>query len=632
MLSIEQLELLKSNFLCVTWLFKITDINEKDYYFSNKDTLTNASPENIGSSPIGYSYTETNREYTNNILNFNGISLRRNSSEVNMQTPDDLEFEIDNSNNVLTVSRSVDTINYSQISGSYTKNVEPQGSVLGGGEVELILKLNDIYFYTWRFKIIRADFSQKKTIQVKCKDFLQSIVDKTYPEILVSDLFGENTSRGDQNNTIPVMIGKSYLSLCPVFFSETETLYLLGLAKYNYTIHKARSPRAYGTKFEFQYFGQITKTGIDGIDYKFAYATVESDGTYSDNVLWQNGDRLHEMPFQVSRSDTENITNPADWIRFVLLDIGISETDVDSFYSAQNIFTTRGLEWNGGYSKKYYIKDILADLQRQCQAQLISAEKIKLEVLSTSVIGEINKGIVYRAGNALGDDTFNAQSVEYEEDATCGYVAYQEDGEPPDVLIKALVPCEEEKPNPSGSILNLPFITNSIHAQKTGKLHFQLMLQKTSEINFIGQPENIAFLPNSVLVVNETDYGGTYEIMVDQVKISDKLKISMQCIRFLNKLESWDDLSYDIITPVDFSDNNNSYNIPVVGGKVSYSETNILNNINYTLFNSESIKSDNDIVTNGGLNISKNGITIYSLSGVKLFEINIVTGATYIKP
>lgn len=541
MLSNQQLEILKSDYILVTWLFKITDQNGVDFYFSNKSTSKETTPFNVGSFNVDSFYPKQEREYENNILNFKGISLRRNSTEMGMQIPDDLEFEINNADDVLTVSHSTFTVDSFTVDSFYPSFTEPEGSRFASGDVELTLELNEITFYIWKFKITRADFSYEKTIQIRCKDFIQTIIDKSYPERLVSDLFGVNTARGDENSAVPVVLGKGYIPLCPVYFSDLEVLYLLGPAEYTYEIFKARSPRAYGPKIEFSNFGQTTKTASDGKNYKFVYATVDPGGVEADNVLWENGDRLQNMPFQFSRSDTVNFTNPADWIDFVLKDMGVSSSDIDSFDSAKNTFSDRGIEWNGGYDQKRPIKEILTELQSQCHAQLISREKISLDVLSNEVVGYINKSVVYRqGGEAFGGDTFRAKSIEYKEDATCGYIALQESEEPIDTLIKELVPCESESENPSGSILSLPFIDSSVIGQKIGALHFQLLLEKTSDISYQGQPENIAFLPNSVLIIAEKDYGGSYKITVDQIRISETIDVSMQCIRFASELKGWD--------------------------------------------------------------------------------------------
>ncbi len=101
MLSQKQKEILQQNNMLVTWLFKITDQDGKFYYFSNRDVAKQEGTRTIGSSLIGSSYTERDRLYENQVLNFNGISLRRNSSEMSMQIADDLEFELDNSNESL---------------------------------------------------------------------------------------------------------------------------------------------------------------------------------------------------------------------------------------------------------------------------------------------------------------------------------------------------------------------------------------------------------------------------------------------------------------------------------------------------------------------------------------------------
>ncbi|MCP4161233.1 MAG: hypothetical protein GY760_14255 [Deltaproteobacteria bacterium] len=612
MLSQFQKDILKSDDILVNWLFKITDQDGLYYYFSNREIAKYEGTRNVGHSFIGVSYTERERIFENQVLNFNGITLRRNSSEMNMQTPDDLEFELDNSNDVLSATG-------------------PEGSIFAGGTVLLTLQLNNTDFYSWRFRIIRADFSQEKTIRIKCKDFLQEMCDQTYPSMLISDLFGQAACRGNESATVPVFIGKGYLPLTPVFFSETETLYLLGPAEFNYTIHKARSPRSFGEKFEFEYFGQITKTGNDGKEYKFVYATVEVGASAFHNALWENGDRLHEMPFQVSRSDTENYTNPADWIEFVLKDMGIPETDIDDFDEIKSIFTNRGLEWNGGYNCKRYIKDIIPELQKSCHSQFICGEKIRLETLTNTVLGDINKTKVFLTGDIFSLDSFNAESQEYAETADSGYVAFAEQNEPPDTLLKTLVSADTGTTNPSSSILDLPFITNSIHAQKLGKLNFQLLLNKVSENNFSGQPECLEYLPNSNIQINENDYGGTYEILVEEMSISDSLEIQMQCIRFSKALDDWDSLEFVEVTPTDIS-NANAYRVPVVGGSVEYDPTkNVLNNINYTMYNNELIQTNENHVENGGIRIDKTGISIYSADGEKLFEADIAAGTVFVK-
>ncbi|MCP4704580.1 MAG: hypothetical protein GY865_08215 [candidate division Zixibacteria bacterium] len=487
--------ILASDNIQVTWKFAVADKDGNIIYISNQDFPGTLPAETkFLSTETKFLSTETkfigeiDVDYVFRIDNFSGINLKRNNSELGIQTADTLNFDIINSDSALTAS------NY--IGGSVTLQL-----VLGTSAIE------PLTFYTWKFYIELANETPSKLIKIKAVDIVQQKIKEVWPSTpLISDLVAEGANRGNIEAWVPVPIGKPYIPLTPVYHAGiTSTLYLLGPATVNgnavtYTVYAARSPKEVG-KVEYTEFFNQTTIG----DYRYFYLTPTSGGTTAANLLFRNGDRLYDLPVQFSRSDTASLTNPADAIQFILEDMGLT-VDSTTFATAKALYTTRTLAWNRAWRFKTATKNILAELQNSCASALRSQETVELIPFDATSLETVSNDNVFLSGDFTSEDTFSLRNVQNNSTNDSGYVAAQQADIPQDELVKVIVPAGgATTDNPTSDTLELYAVQDSQDVQKLGIMYFQKKLDKENELSFDGFPELLSYLPDQILTIG-TDY------------------------------------------------------------------------------------------------------------------------------
>ncbi len=485
--------ILSSDNIQVTWKFAVIDKDGNGWHISNQDLWEYDGTKFIDTET---KFIDTETKFTEGIIkthdfrvvDFTGINLKRNDSELGIQTADTLNFSIDNSDSAITASN------------------------LKGGSVTLQLVLGTttiepLTFYTWKFYIELANENPSKLIKIKAVDIVQQKIKEVWPSTpLISDIVAEGANRGNVEACVPVPIGKPYIPLTPVYHvGITSTLYLLGPTTVNgsavtYTVYAARSPKEVG-KVEYTEFFNQTTIG----DYRYFYLTPTSGGTTAANLLFRNGDRLYDLPVQFSRSDTASLTNPADAIQFILEDMGL-EVDTASFAAAKAIYTTRTLAWNRAWRFKNATKDVLAELQNSCASALRSQETVELIPFDATSLETVSNDNVFLSGDFTSEDTFSLRNVQNNSTNDSGYVAAQQANIPQDELVKVIVPAGgATTDNPTSDTLELYAVQDSQDVQKLGIMYFQKKLDKENELSFDGFPELLSYLPDQILTIG-TDY------------------------------------------------------------------------------------------------------------------------------
>lgn len=340
------------------------------------------------------------QSYTFKIIpeSFAGIRLNRGRSELDLQSPSTLEFDVLNPNNALSASTF-------------------EGA-------ELVIKLimsdytNEAVIRQWRFNVKRVDPKIQK-LHFYCEDYIQKYIYGDYPNTkLIKDLFPSEDTVSDDNVCIPEPYGTAYVPLRSVYvstfinytsttisakassngtrcrledvssglnifeigrnltisgftstannqvaivlnksatmleFSESEGIvtevagdsitltqgsraYLLGSTHNTFTVSRVRSPREWGRKSEWYSSAYTMSQGIKINASSSRYRTlqpiihdVNNDGTADSPGLWRSGENFIDMPARFSRSDTVNMTNPADVIKQVLENMGVSSTQL----------------------------------------------------------------------------------------------------------------------------------------------------------------------------------------------------------------------------------------------------------------------------------------------------------------
>ncbi|MFB5622594.1 MAG: hypothetical protein ACE5RH_01235, partial [Nitrosarchaeum sp.] len=118
-----------------------------------------------------------------------------------------------------------------------------------------------------------------------------------------------------------------------ITLTQGSRTYVLGSTSYTFTIDKVRSPRDWGKKSEWSStaytFSQSIKTDPSTNSWRTFQPIIndaDNDGTADSPGYWQQGEVFLDMPTQFMRSDSSSLTNPADIIKNVLNNIGVSST------------------------------------------------------------------------------------------------------------------------------------------------------------------------------------------------------------------------------------------------------------------------------------------------------------------
>lgn len=477
----------------------------------------------------------TSGSYTFKVLPGFSISLSRSKSEFSLQAPNKCSFTVTNSGNVLTASDFDGCKIIIKMIGSD-----------GGSNEDTILS------YAMMPETTPVDIDQ--TLSFKCIDYISKYLKKDWPTTpLIHDLFplsGAKWGTPNDNVCVPVVFGTNAYILTRPIYTDSDRFYVLGTAGVNHAIYEVGSPRAWGGNVSkwssgSYTFAQSTKTGSDSNNYH-VFQPLIADG---DVGVWTNGNYLHDMPTQCSCDETEHITCFSQLIKYILLDIGIPTDmiDYDSFDSAVTTFASWGLTLDScGYWTKRNVKDVLAELLNQCHSSLSITDKIGIMPLVNTSRATLTDADILQQSMSRSSFTYSYTTVT-ENDS--GYVGYAEDGEPIDELLKAIVPCKASYDNIASDTLLCPFITDSQNAQIAGSLYFQRRFGKRGSGSFKTGGKLLKLQPDDMITINDTRYGGNYDVLIDAITISYDLKITIQYNRYKFALDDWDDISPSSISP-----------------------------------------------------------------------------------
>jgi len=259
--------------------------------------------------------------------------------------------------------------------------------------------------------------------------------------------------------------------------------------------------------------------------------------------------------------------NPAEVIRRVLRNMGLLDYDLDlaSFDVAKETFIAWNLRWNFALYYKEDRKAVLSRLLTMCHSALVIGEKIRLQVLSkTSQATVTNAEVLKPQGQDVGQDTFRYVDAIAERTSDSGYVAFQQTGESQDQFLKILVPAKSATDVKDGEVITFPGVQDTQQVQKLGTLYYQRKFLKAADVSFTGKGTLLALRPDDVITVNYADYGGSYNVLIDELTINPDVSVSISAIRFSEVLDDWEDLVPGAITIA--SDTPTTAYSPVISG------------------------------------------------------------------
>ena len=557
-----QLAVIAATNKIVTWLFRVTDNLGTEYHWSTGTVAAGTGSITIGAqeSPSIWTHGEWDTAHTFKIVNFNGITLRRSKSEYGINAPNDVSFSIVNGSNTLTASN------------------------FKGGIVRIALVVDDgsgkEVVGSWRF-VIKSASPYNQQIDVTCEDFLQQYLRGTYPNTrLISEIFPANTDNTiiKDNVCVPEVYGTAYIPLRSVYAGSAR-YYLLGPATdKTYTISEVRNPRATGAKITWASpaFAMTQSTQSTWRVFQPIISASTGGGAVDSPGLWENGDTFWDIPTKFSEVGTVSVTSPADVIRRVLLNMGVMDYDLNgaSFDTARTTFTSWGLEWNFAFYYKEDRAKVLSKLLAMCHCCLVVGEQISLQVLSAASVKTLTAVEVTKP-DETGPSSFRYTDSLAEKVSDSGYVAWQQTGESQDLFLKAKVPAKSATDYPDSETIELPGVQDSQKIQKLGTLYYQRKLLKSADISANLKGTCLIVRPDDVVTVNYADFGGTYNVLTDEVTIKPDASMDIRAIKFSEVLDDWADLAPAAIT-VATDSTTNTYS-PVYAGPDSPGSTNLPN-------------------------------------------------------
>ena len=511
----------------VYWLFRVVDRLDRAYYWST-GTMASTGNESYLSNLIGgpgvYDQHEWERAHEFRIINFSGITLRRSKSEYGIHAPNDVSFSVLNSTNELSASDLI------------------------GGKVRILLVIDDgsgkEVCGAWRFRINHASPTNQQ-IEVSCVDFLQEYLKGTYPNTkLIDELYPSVYGTKGDSLCVPEPYGTVYIPLRSVY-ANSNRYYVLGPDTYTYTITEVRSPRSLGTKITWT-SGSYTFSQISYQGWRMFQPLIAGGA----NGLFMSGTTILDVPTKFSRSDTASVTNPADVLRYVLRNMGVSDSELDlaSFETAKTTYTGWGLEWNFAFWSREERTKVLANLLVMCNSVLIVGEQIRLQVLSKTSQMTLTTASIMK-NNAVGPDTFRYSETLQDTASDSGYVAYQIDGESQDEFLSVLIPADTTAAVIDSETVVLPGVQDTQQVQTLGRLYYRRKFMKSGDVTMTVKGTCVALRPDDVVTVSGTDYGGTFDVLIDEMTIKPDVSVDLKCIKFGYALADYEDITTVTITP-----------------------------------------------------------------------------------
>uniref|UniRef100_A0A6M3KK59 Putative lectin/glucanase superfamily protein n=1 Tax=viral metagenome TaxID=1070528 RepID=A0A6M3KK59_9ZZZZ len=471
---------------------------------------------------------------------FAGIELSRSRNEFGIQAPNQFNFEITDSGNVLTAS-------------DYEGATVQVDLIVSDGSTDSNGLIYDIAL-SWKMRCRRC-YSTYQRLTFVCEDFLQEYLKGDYPDTsLVSALSESAKGDPDDNLCVPIPFGDAYIPLRSAYITGDARYYVLGTSSgVTYSISEITCPRDLGftaiwTAADGYAFTQATKTlgGASMRVFSPIIADADLDGDADAAGFWQPGEYILDPRVRFTRSDTATMTGPEDIFDFVLQGIGIPSADIDngsngSFSSAGVTYAGWGLEWNGGLYYREQKQAILARMCTMCHSVLDITDKIELRPLSATSVMTIDKSCVRR-------DQFSVEPI-LEIGSDSAYIAIpvsdSSGTRPQDELKKILVSALDAgtTSNTASETLEMPWVQDTQHAQALGTLYFQRKFRGAQRIRFLGHSKCMVLQPDDVITIDHVDYGGTYDVLVDKIKINRDLSVEIEAIRFIEALLDWDDLA-----------------------------------------------------------------------------------------
>jgi len=469
--------------------------------------------------------------YTQAIIpdSFSGVNLRWSVAGNGLIAPSNITFDVSN------------------VAGTYTTADFQDESVT----IRIIE--DSVQIRVWKMQIDRAIECYGK-ITCYAVSFLQKYLAGDYPNTPApSEVWSDSAPNPDETYRIPVTLGTAYVPVRSVNTGSARW-YVLGESGPTYTVTEVMAPRGWPSDDTWG-SGSYTMTGATSGGYQLLQPIIaDSDGDGSADAvgLWKPSGTFLDMLCKFTRSDTSALTNPAEWIEYVLEDFGVASGDIDStsFSAADSTYDTYSIGFDGGgWWRSEPRESVLSNLLEQVDSYLYCTDKIELYQFSATSVETIT---------IVKEDSFSPVSVTKSQNDS-GRVHWTEStSKPSDILNgQAVVPTHDSGTEnyPSSEVLRCRFMPgDSINAQKAGILKFQKKYEQAQRVTFskalTALTNKDTLRPGQVITLNNTIYGGSSDMIITDMQIHLDLTVDFTCV-VLNYLEDWGDLTTttkDVVT------------------------------------------------------------------------------------
>jgi hypothetical protein len=522
----------------VSWLFDVTDKYLTAYTWSTK--------------AVSFGGTD----YTFKITSFDGVTLSRPKTEMGIMSPSTMNFSISN------------------------KDAAIDHDDLEEGFVTITLVINAVSIAAWKYLIKKANAAYQ-SIDIQCEDFFQQFIEGNYPIIQLSiddsdivwiagvawdatvvwdagggaitstdglkvrDAFPSTSGDIADDCCVPLPFGTCYIPLRSAYIA-TDRFYILGPlvqtgSALTYTISKVRTPREYSVKTEFESpaydFDQYTKTAASGQKFRTFQAMVAAGPAAA---FYPKGDNYYDLPTNFSRSDTVTTTNPADIIKWVLIDMGILAGDIDdaSFATAHTTFDGWSHVFNGAFWHVITREEALTLLLAMCHSTLVFTDHAYLKVMTVVSQKTLTSADIIRSSET-GTGTYKHSKLEHIL-ADSGNVSYSPTDDSQDIGVNALIQAMSSSRNIDSGIFEMMFVSDATIAGNLARLYFQRKLLKKATETFTTKGTCLALQPSDFITLPAGyNYGGAHDVIIDSMTINKDVSIDFTCTSFREPLEDY---------------------------------------------------------------------------------------------
>lgn len=408
---------------------------------------------------------------------------------------------------------------------------------------------------TWKFRINWAVFAYGAWT-VHCVDLLQKALQGTWPNTRhPKEVWPSSDSDPEDLNDycVPIIFGTAYIPIMSVNVGGTR-YYVLGAdTSPTYTVSEVTSPRRWPGMSVWDDSYSYPKSTDSGHQLcQLIIHDSDGDGAADANGVWPSGDECLSPLIKFSRSDTSGMTNPADWIEYILKDMGIDSGDIDTgtgstFSTAASTYIDRGISWNGGFWKKEDREKLLSELLRALDSYIIVSDKIELHTFSKTSQETITTSTVKK-------DTYSPSALT-KSDHDGGRVAWVNSGYPQDRLTgKSVVPLYSSQSTidkPSDDVLKCRFSSDSQNAKDAATLHFAKKFLQQDRVSFDSQYSKLTNFSSltaaQVVTVNDSQFGGSFDVIIEAISFNKDLSVSFEGVS-LEYLEDWSDIGSTAVT------------------------------------------------------------------------------------